>query len=189
MARPTDGPRSPAPPKPTVENRWWVEQANAKEKERRAAARAGLEPESAANLPGAHLFRIGKGFDQEQARARLTDANLNFLREANPAPNEWGYLQTADVPSPKEILERTKRALRLPPGARGVLVDAGTSLRAIVTGSPVGERLVEVSMGVDACLDAWRNGDWVVEKVFSDRDRALAEAPAVIAAFLRDSSD
>jgi hypothetical protein len=175
---------------PAVENRWWVEQADAKEKERRAAARADREAgEPPKNLPGARLFLIGKNFDQEQARARLTDSNLNFLREANPAECEWAYLATAEGRSPEELILRTKRALKLPPGARGVLVDSGTSLRAIVTGTPVGERMIEVTLGPESCLDAWVKGDWVHEQTFASRDRAFKIAPGLIASYLREQDD
>jgi hypothetical protein len=180
--KPASGNRAPA-----VENRWWVEQADAKEKERRAAARAGREAgEPPKNLPGARLFLIGKDFDQEQAKARLTDSNLNFLREANPAESEWAYLPTAEARSPEDLILRTKRALKLPPGARGVLVDSGWSLRAIITGTPVGECMIEVTLGADSCLDAWVKGDWVHEETFASRERALRGAPVLIASYLRE---
>jgi hypothetical protein len=87
--------------------------------------------------------------------------------------------------SSKEHVERVKRSLRLPRGGRGVLVDSGTSLRAIVTGRPFGERVVEFTLGGDSSLDVWSRGEWIAEKVFRSRERALREAPHLIARYLR----
>lgn len=185
--RRSDGASPPPTPKPTVENRWWVDQGKINEKERRAQARAAFAAgQELPNLPGAQLFRIGMDFDQDRARARLTDPLLNLLREGNPATNEWAYLPMIDDRSPPELIERVKRVLRLPPGARGVLVDSGSSLRVIVTGTPLGERLVELTLGGDSCLDAWSHGDWVRETVFRDRESALRQAPGLITRHLSD---
>jgi hypothetical protein len=177
--------RTPEPPKAAVENRWWVEQADAAAKERRQASvvQTALPPHA---LPGAKLYLVGKDFDQEAARARLTDSNLNFLRAANPAANEWAYLATAKERSPEELVRKTQHALRLPAGARGVLIDSGSSLRAIVTGQPVGERIIEITLADDSCFDAWVHGDWVCEKVFASRERALRESGSLIATYLRN---
>ena len=40
------------------------------------------------------LFGVGRDFDQDRAKVRLTDANLHILREANPAEDTWAYLAT-----------------------------------------------------------------------------------------------
>ena len=85
-------------------------------------------------------------------------------------------------PTPR--IERAKAALPLPPGGRGVLVDSGTSLRAIVTGQPTGERLVEVRLGEDSSFDAWVHGEWVREVLFRNFDDALRRAPALVREYL-----
>ena len=89
--------------------------------------------------------------------------------------------------SSNEMLDRVKRAIRLPRGARGVLVDSGASLRAIVTGKPFGERVVELTLGGDSSLDVWARGEWVAERVFRSRERALREASHLFARHLRPS--
>src|SRR5439155_387770 len=80
---------------------------------------------------------------------------------------------------PEGRIEKAKAALRLPPGCRGVLIDSGTSLRAILTGQPVGDRLVEVRLGAEPSFDAWVNGEWVREALFRDFEDGLRGAPAL----------
>lgn len=187
MARPDAGSDAERPEseaastKPTVENRWWVDSTT-------GAKRRGPTPPSERPTPpivGDRFFAVGRGFDQDRARARLTDSNLNLLREANPPDDGWAYLALTEQRSPRDFLERVRRALRLPRGSRGVLVDSGTSLRAIVTGKPFGARVVELTLGGDSSLDAWANGEWVAERVFKSRERALREAPHLFARHLR----
>lgn len=165
---------------PAVENRWWVDSGK-RERRPSAAQRAAEE----APIVGGAFFDVGKGFDQDRARANLTDGNLNFIKEANPAEGTWAYLpMTRDRSSP-ELVEKVQRALRLPKWARGVIVDSGTSLRAIASGTPVGERIVELSLGSHSCFDAWAGGEWIREKVFRSRDRALREGGRLMVRYLR----
>ena len=178
-AAPVEGSPSDAP-KPAVENRWWVDSSTAKR------ARTG-EP-AAAPAPGRiveRLFRVGQDYDQDRARAHLSDSNLGWLREGNPPEDGWAYLSVTDNRSRDDFLARVKQAIRLPRGARGVLVDSGSTLRVITTGSPVGERICELSLASDSSFDAWVGGEWVCERVFRGRDRALREAPALVTRYLQ----
>jgi hypothetical protein len=165
--------------RPTVENRWWVDQG-------KDAKGAPLERPPA---PFGHrFFRTGDGFEQDRARARLTDSNLKWLEENQPPPDGWKVVQVlADERFPEKKLERVKAALPLPPGGRGVLVDSGTSVRAIITGSPPGERLVEVRLGDESSFDAWVHGEWVREALFRDLDEALRRVPALVREYLTTS--
>src|SRR5262249_2666980 len=97
---------------PGNENRWWVDQVKSRER---------AKPEERNARPAAQFFRSVEGYDQEKARAHLTDLNLNLLTQANPAPGEWAYLPLVAERSPAKEIERIKRALPLPPNARGVL--------------------------------------------------------------------
>jgi hypothetical protein len=85
---------------------------------------------------------------------------------------------------PEAKVERVKAALRLPPGSRGVLVDSGDSLRAILTGEPVGERVIEIRLGEESSFDAWVQGEWVYEHLFRDLADALRRAPALVREYL-----
>jgi hypothetical protein len=158
--------------RPTVENRWWVDQGK--------DAQGAPLPRPPATF-GGRFFRTGAGFEQERARIRLTDSNLKWLEEGNPPAGGWSVvyaLAEERFPAPK--LARAQAALTLPPGARGVLIDAGDSLRAVVTGEPVGERLVEIRLGADCSFDAWVHGEWVREAFFRNFDDALRRAPALL---------
>jgi len=173
----------PGAPQPTVENRWWVDGNT-------SAKRRGPTPPGERETPpivGERMFGVGRGFDQDRAKARLTDANLHLLREGNPPEDGWAYLPMTDQLSSKDFLERVKSSIRLPRGSRGVLVDSGNSLRAIVTGQPFGERVVEITLGDDASLDVWVRGEWTTERVFRSRERALREASQLVARHLRPS--
>ena len=88
---------------------------------------------------------------------------------------------------PEGRIEKAKAALRLPPGCRGVLIDSGTSLRAILTAQPVGDRLVEVRLGEESSFDAWVNGEWVREALFRDFEDGLRRAPALVREYLTTS--
>jgi len=162
--------------RPTVENRWWVDQG-------KDAKGAPLERPPAPF--GGRFFRTGQGFEQERARARLTDSNLKWLEENRPPADGWSLVQVlAGERFPDKKLERVKAALKLPPGGRGVLVDSGTSVRAIMTASPVGERLVEIRLGDESSFDAWVHGEWVREALFRDLDEALRRVPALVTEYL-----
>jgi hypothetical protein len=162
--------------RPTVENRWWVDQGK--------DALGMPVPRPPAQF-GGRFFRTGEGFEQERARIRLTDSNLKWLEEANPPPNEWRIVQM--LPNervPPARIEKVKAAFRLPAGGRGVLIDSGTSIRAILTGDPVGERLVELRLGEESSFDAWVQGEWVREALFRNFDEALRRAPALVREYL-----
>jgi hypothetical protein len=152
-----------APQEPAVANRWWVDFGGS---EKRVVKR----PPGPA---GSRFFEVARDFDQERARERLTDNNLKLLSEAAPPEGGWGYLQLAETTYPERELERIKGLVALPPYARGVIVDCGRSLRVLVTGSPPGERLLELTLGEAPSFDCWVRQEWVREAVFEDADKAL----------------
>jgi hypothetical protein len=165
--------------RPAVENRWWVDHGK--------DAKGNPLPRPPAAF-GGRFFRTGEGFEQERARVRLTDSNLKWLEEANPPSDGWVVVHVlAGERFPEGRLEKAKAALRLPSGCRGVLIDSGTSLRAIVTAQPIGERLVEVRLGEESSFDAWVNGEWVREALFRDFEDGLRRAPPLVREYLTTS--
>jgi hypothetical protein len=159
---------------PTVANRWWVDTDETAEPVR------GERP-----AVGSRFFDIGYAFDQERAKHRLTDINLKFLDEVRPDRDEWRLVRlVAGESVPVAQIERCKRRLPLPPGARGVVLDSGRSVRFIMTGDPVGERVLEFTLGEESSFDCWIRGDWVREESFRDLDDALHHAPPIIAHYL-----
>jgi hypothetical protein len=159
----------------TNENRWWVDQGKSRER---------AKPQERQAPAGAQFFRSVENYDQEQARENLSDLNLKLLQESNPAPGEWAYLPLlAERSSAKEV-EKIKRGFPLPASARGVLVDSGQSLRAIVTDTARGERILEFNFIDEASFDCWIRGEWVREEVFNDKHQLLQNAPQLLRQYL-----
>jgi len=179
---------SAEPEKSPIDNRWWVDMGSARRKSPARPPTADGEPgvgrPGPAWVAGERLFREGESFDADRARAHLSGSNLDWLREANPPEGGWVVLKLTDDRPRDEVVERVKQAIRLPRGARGVLLDSGPTLRAIVTGSPVGERICEICLGTDCSFDAFVGGEWVHEQAFRGRDRALREASELLARWL-----
>jgi hypothetical protein len=169
--QPSDDKRSG---EPTVANRWWVD-IGGKEK---------VPPKRPTGPVGSRFFTAGRGFDQERARERLTDDNLKLLAEANPEEGGWGYVQLGDTRYPQRELEHIKKLVALPPYARAVFVDCGRSVRLLVTGTPPGERLLELTLGESPSFDCWVGQDWVREAVFDDADKALRALQRFIRQYL-----
>jgi hypothetical protein len=147
-----------------ISNRWWVDSSTASKAKARPAAEG---------IAGSRFFRAGLGFEQEPARERLTDNNLKILKQAMPVEGAWSYIQLADTSFPQRERERIEREAPLPPYARGVLVDCGRSVRLLVTGTPIGERLLEMTLSEAPSFDCWVYDEWVREQVFKDAGAAL----------------
>ena len=163
-----------------VEDRWWVDAG----KKRRQSGRP--DPvRQAETIVGDRFFSIGKGFDQDRARDILTDTNLSLIEQTNPEQGKWALISLNDQSSNPKQVDKVQRSLRLPKWARGVIIDSGSSMRAVATGDPVGERMIEITLGSQPCFDAYAGGEWVFEKSFRNRDRALREGSRLIARFLR----
>lgn len=148
---------------PTVANRWWVDLGSADK------VRVKRPPGPA----GSQLFQVGLDFEQETAKDRLTDHNAKLLKQADPPEGGWGYVQLTQTAYPERELARIKKLVPLPPYARGVIVDCGRSVRLLVTGTPLGERLLELTLGEAPSFDCWVRNEWVREALFDDADKAL----------------
>jgi hypothetical protein len=160
--------------RPSLENRWWVDQ------QKDSKGYVIEQPK----IP-LRFFRSGLGFDQDRAQRRLTDLNLKWFNEADPEPGGWAMLRMLEkerVPEPR--VEKVKNGLPLPPNCRGILVDSGDALRAIITGQPTGERLIEVRLGQHCSFDAWVLGEWVREEGYRNFDEAMRKVPRLIREYL-----
>jgi hypothetical protein len=163
--------------RPGLENRWWIDQ--------------GKDGQPAVRPPatfGNGFFRTGVGFEQDRAQRRLTDLNLKWFDEAHAEPGGWAVLHLVEKQrfSPQRI-DKVKAALPVPPDGRGILVDSGDSVRAIITGYPIGERLVEVRLGDESSFDAWVHGEWVREMIFRGFDEGLRRCSALVREYLMTS--
>jgi hypothetical protein len=96
-----------------------------------------------------------------------------MLKELSVAPGEWGYFSLEVGIYPADKLAKIKSGLPLPPGARGLIVDAGYSVRAVITVEPPGERYLDINFTDAPSLDYWVGGQLVEERVFSNIGEAL----------------
>jgi hypothetical protein len=96
-----------------------------------------------------------------------------MLKELSVAPGEWGYFSLEVGAYPTEKLTKIKNGLPLPRGARGLIIDAGYSVRIVITAEPPGERFVDINFTDAPALDYWVNGELVEERVFSNVGEAL----------------
>jgi hypothetical protein len=156
--------------------KWWVDQQKAGNDSRK-----GGPPAPAA----ARFYITAKGFEQERARAGLVDLNAKLLEAANPPEDGFGYLSLIDERCPPNVVERVKRALPLPRGGRAAIIDSGRSLRAIVTGSPPGERILEFNFNrEEPTFDVWVRGDWKEEIAFRDLGEIYRAARVLIEEYM-----
>ncbi len=146
-----------------VKDRWWVD---FDDKEKPTFVQLGPPV-------GQKFYRAAGGFEQEAARVRLTDSNQKLLVEANPAEGEWGYVQLAERSFSKKEAEQIREAVELPAYARGALIDSGRTVRLLVTGTPMGERLLELTLTKEPSFDCWIHGELIREALYKDRKRAL----------------
>ena len=158
----------------TVTDRWWVDVGEKRrEVQKRPSGPAGMS-----------FFRTGEGFEQERARSALTDLNLKLLVEANPPAGGWSYLALVGPPFPERERERIKGLVALPAYARGAVIDSGRWIRLLVTGTPIGGRILELALGEAPSFDCWVEGEWVEEAVFDDADSAIKAFRRYIDAYL-----
>jgi hypothetical protein len=162
---------------PTVKDRWWVDTGD-KRRER--------PPVNAPVASG--FYRSAAGFEQDTARARLTDLNMKLLVDGNPPEAGWGYVALVDVPFSEVELERIKKRVGLPAYARGVVVDSGRSVRVLITGTPIGQRVLDLTLGDAPSFDCWVDGEWVREAVFDDADQAIDGLRSYIVEYLSPES-
>lgn len=167
-------PTEPDKQNSAVENRWWVDTTD---KKRPPVAKT----EAAV---GSRFFRAGLGFEQERARDRLTDNNLKILLDNEPPEGGWAYVQLAEKRHPQKDQERIRSALKIPPFARAVFVDSGRVARILVTGTPVGQRILEITLGYAPSFDCWVGDEWIEERVFKNPTEAIKAAKKLIHRYL-----
>jgi len=161
------------------ETKWWIDRGPVKEREKPAEPVKGIIEKWA--------YELLKNYNQDQAQKNLVDINSKILKGTSIAAGEWGYY-SLDVGSyPPDRLAKIKSSLPLPAGSRGIVIDAGYSVRVIITGEPVGERYVDINFTDSPSLDYWVNGQLIEERVFSNVGEALKRIRPDLADFLKPS--
>jgi hypothetical protein len=151
--------------KPFEETKWWIDRRPVKERDKSAEPVKGIIEKWA--------FELLKNYNQDEAAKNLVDINQKIFKGLTIATGEWGYYSLEVGTYPAERLARIKNSLPLPTGSRGIVIDAGFSVRVIITGEPVGERYVDINFVDAPSLDYWVNGQLIEERVFSNIGEAL----------------
>jgi hypothetical protein len=147
------------------ETKWWIDRGPLKEREKSPSAARGIIEKWA--------YELLKGYNQDHAMKNLVDINPKLLKQLSVPPGEWGYYSMEVGTYPPQKLAKIKNGLPLPPGARGLIIDAGYSVRVVMTGEPVGERYVDINFTDAPSLDYWVLGQLVEERVFANIGEAL----------------
>jgi hypothetical protein len=147
------------------ETKWWIDRGPVKEREKSAGPAKGIVEQWATQLL--------KGYNQDLAAKNLVDINAKILNSLSVGAGEWTYYSLDAGAYPQDKLEKIKTGLPLPAGARGIFIDAGYSLRVVMTGEPIGERYIDINFTEAPSLDYWLNGQLVEERVFSNVGEAL----------------
>ena len=163
------------------ETKWWIDRRAIKERDKAAAPVKGIIEKWA--------FELLENYNQDEAAKNLVDINLKIFRELNVEPGQWGYYSLDIGKYPPEKLEKIKAALPLPPGARGIVIDAGFSLRIMITGEPVGERYVDINFVDTPSLDYWVKAQLIEERVFSNIGEALKRIRVDLPSYVIPSED
>jgi hypothetical protein len=159
------------------ETKWWIDRGPAvKEREKIATPEKGIIEKWAYNLL--------KNYNQDQAAKNLVDINPRLLQGLSAAPGEWGYYSLEIGTYPPEKLAKIKAGLPLPANSRGLVIDAGYSVRTIITAEPPGSRFVDINFTDQPSLDYWVNGQLVEERVYANIGEALKRIRAELPRYL-----
>jgi hypothetical protein len=163
------------------ETKWWIDRKAVKEREKSAEPVRGIIEKWAVDLL--------KNYNQDEAAKNLVDINQRIFKGLTIAAGEWGYYSLGIGTYPGERLAKIKNSLPLPPGSRGIVIDAGFSVRIIVTGEPVGERYVDINFLDAPSLDYWVHGQLIEERVFPNVGEALKRIRPDLPSYLKTPQD
>jgi hypothetical protein len=160
---------------PTEEAKWWIDRGPVKEREKKNQLGRGVIEQ--------WTYELLKDYRQEQAVRNVVDINPRFLKELSSAPLGWRYFSLEVGSYSTEKLASIKNSLRLPPDARALAIDAGYSLRVLMTGEPVGERVMDINFTEAPSLDTWIGGELIEERLFHNFQDALKRLGPLIHRF------
>ena len=150
---------------PVEEVKWWIDRGPVKEREKSEALGRGIIEK--------WTYELLKDYKQEQAVRNVVDINPRILKDLAQAPLGWSYVSLGVGTYPDDKLDKIKKAFQLPADARALLIDAGYSVRLLITGEPVGEKLIDVNFTEGPSLDYWVNNELIEERLFPNLDVAL----------------
>jgi hypothetical protein len=150
---------------PLEETKWWIDRGPVKERQKETQLGRGIIEK--------WVYELLKDYSQDQAVRNVVDINQKLLKALSVSPREWGYLSLGVGSYSEKGLAKIKGSLQLPPSARALIIDAGYSVRILITGEPIGKRLVDINLTEAPSLDYWWDSQLVEERLFRDVDEAL----------------
>lgn len=150
---------------PVEEAKWWIDRGPVKEREKETLLGRGIIEK--------WVYEMLKDYHQDQAVRNVVDINPRILKELCVAPGEWGYVSLGVGSYPANGLAKIKSSLQLAANGRGLIIDAGYSVRVMITGEPIGERLVDINFTEAPSLDYWVGNELIEERLFSSVDDLL----------------
>jgi hypothetical protein len=158
------------------EIKWWIERGPVREREKKNEPLGGIIEKWA--------YELLKDYSQEQALKSVAGINQRIFKDLSVAPGEWGY-QSLDIGKfHPGRLAKIKEALKLPPNARALVIDAAFSVRILITGDPIGERVLDLNFTPHPSMDYWIKGELVEEQLFSGLDQALRKLRPLLNRYL-----
>ena len=158
------------------EVKWWIERGPVRERERKNEPLGGIIEKWA--------YELLKDYSQEAALKSVAGINERIYKDLSVAPGEWGYQSLGIGKFNPGRLAKIKEALKLPPYARGLIIDAGYSVRILITGDPIGERVLDLNFIPHPSMDYWVKGELVEERLFTGLDPALRKLRPILNRYL-----
>jgi hypothetical protein len=165
--------------KDTVEEeKWWIDRGPAKErhKEKVQLGQGVIEQ---------WVYGLLHDYSQDQAVKNVVDINQQLYRNFPAGSGEWNYISLGVGAYPAGKLAKIKGALKLPRNARALILDAGYSVRVLITGEPVGEKVLDINFTEAPSLDYWNKGELTEERLFQNLDEALRKIRGSMHVYLR----
>jgi hypothetical protein len=98
------------------------------------------------------------------------------------------YLSLGVGEFPQKRLNYIKDSLRMPRYARALAIDAGYSIRVLMTGNPPGDKVLDVNFTESPSMDYWINGELVEEQTFRSIEDTLKRLRNSVHKYLRKSA-
>ncbi|HBA39532.1 MAG: hypothetical protein A2W73_00705 [Deltaproteobacteria bacterium RIFCSPLOWO2_12_55_13] len=161
---------------PVEEVKWWIDRGPVKEREKEIQTGHGIIEK--------WVYQMLKDYKQEQAARNVVDMNPRILKELSVPAGAWEYFSLGVGSYPANGLAKIKSSLPLPPNGRGLIIDAGYSVRVLITGEPIGERLVDINFTEAPSLDYWIENELVEERLFANVNDALKKLRADLSNYI-----
>jgi hypothetical protein len=162
---------------PLEEAKWWIDRGPVKERQKNEEPSPGLIER--------WVLDMLHDYSQDQAVKNVVDINQQLLKEFPNGAGEWRTLSLGVGAYPAARLAKIKGVLKLPDYARALVIDAGYSARVLVTGEPVGEKLVDINFTESPSLDYWVKGELAEERLFGNFEEALRKIRGSLHRYLR----